>query len=195
MAVRQFTFSIDPRHGLNNTLAWDGLAADGNADSKGITCAHMPRTKGAALNVLQEQLLIGGLDLGEMWRTLIADQTKDDSTDFTATGVLNNAQPEELANTAPATIRCVKVEFPRCNPLANSGMTVDFVLDEEKPETSTNWQKLDTLPGSNIAGIPSGIARHISLRVRDTGSGKNTQVVFDSFVLHFYQLQTRHGDD
>lgn len=195
MSTRQFTFSIDPEEGLNNTLSWDGLAADGNTDGKGITCAYFPRTKGANLNVLQDQMLIGGLNLDAVWRTLITTEAQDNSSNFTATGIMNNLEPTIESGRPSDTKRFFKLEFPRIIPLTKTGVTIDFALDAVDPEDGgVSWSSLDTVSGSNIAGIPSGVARSLSLRIRDTGSSNNDVAIFDGVIVHFYQMGVRHDE-
>lgn len=192
MAVRQLIFCIDPETGLNNMLSWDGLAADGNEDDMGITCAYFPRTKGPVLNVLQDELLIGGINLGAMWRTLIATESQDDGEDFTAVGIMNNLDPDKGRKGVSDTKRFVKAEFPRINPLTKTGVVIDFCKDQVRPEEgSPTYATLDTVSGSTMAGFPSGIARSINLRIRDTGNANNGEAIFDGFVLHYYPLQTR----
>lgn len=195
MSTRQFTFSIDPEEGLNNTLSWDGLSADGNTDGKGITCAYFPRTKGANLNVLQDQMLIGGLNLDAVWRTLTESEAQDDSSDFTATGIMNNLEPTSEVGRPSDTKRFTKLEFPRIISLTKTGVTLDYSLDEIDPEDGgVTWKSLDTVSGSNIAGIPSGVGRSLNLRIRDTGSSNSGDGVFDGVIVHFYQMGVRHDE-
>ena len=191
--ARMLTFCIDPESGVSNMLSFDGLAADNNEDEKGITCAYFPRTKGPNLNVLQEQLLIGGMNLSAMWRTLIRGQAQDAGSDFTATAITNNLAPTLAKRGVADTSRFVKAEFPRTNPLEKTDVTVDFVTDELLPEEgSPTYSSLDVVSGSHIAGFPSAVARSINMRIRDTGSANGDTAVFDGVIIHYYELMTRH---
>lgn len=193
MATRQFTFSLDPEEGLANTLSWDGLAMDGNTDGKAITCAYFPRTKGSTLNVLQEQMLIGGLSLDAMWRTFERTQGKDDESDFTATAILNNFEPTIEGGRPTDNKRFFKLEFPRINPLSKTSVTIDFAVDEINPEDGVSaWNSLDEVSGSHIAGIPSGIGRSMNIRIRDTGDINLNDATFDGVIVHYYQMGVRH---
>lgn len=197
MAItKQWIFGIDSEQGLNNTFSWDGLAANNNTDGKAITCAYMPRTKGNNINVLSEELLIGGLGLGAMWRTFMRNEIQDDDADFEAEAITNNLDPMAESGGSPTMNRFTKAEFPRTNPYDCDNLTVSVALDAEKPEiVGASYAELDHVTGTDIAGIPSGLGKSITLRILDTGCTTIGATVFDGLTLHYYPIGTRTRED
>lgn len=189
--VRQFIFAIDSEGDLHNSYSWDSLAADKNSDDKGITCAIRPESRGPDANVMQGQAFIGGLNLGKMYRTFRHDLAQDDSNTIRAESILNNINCMEAAERPAETLEFWQLEFPRINPV-EKGLELYHAVDVQDPHKGgISWTALDTTDDlSDIAQVPNGIGKSLSLRIIDDTNVVN-EAVFDGFVCHFQRLGTR----
>ena len=187
--------AIDPESGLNSTYSWD-IAPDLNSDGKMLACGHVPVAKGTGINPMQETMFLGGMGLTKMYQTFRNDLQMDDGANFEAEAVLNNIDPTLESSGVPDTKRFCQIDFPTINPYDTSGVAVQFAVDAVDPHRNpTTWNELDYTTGDTTAGIPSGVARWLNIRLKKTGSADPTRGLLAAFVLYYYRLYHREGRD
>jgi len=191
--VRMLVFGMDPDYGLNSTYSWN-IAPDGNTAGKAFTCAYIPRSKSSKINLLQETMFLGGVNLGRLYQTFKQGLSQDEGESYRAEWLTQMIDPTLAKGQPPDTKRFVKIEFPHINTL-EQGITVEISCEAVEPHKNPAiFKPLDWTSPNSIAGIPSGVAKWINIRgIDDTNiSGIG---IFDGFILHFYPLSDTQGDD
>lgn len=192
--ARNICIGFDPETEIVHNFSWD-IAPDLNNEGKTLLCGYVPHTKGSTISPLQETLFIGGISLGKMYQTLKNDLAQDDGSNFTAEAILNDIDPTLLAEGLPDTKRFVRVDFTQDNPYTN-GLSLEYCANvNDLPAAPTAWTAFTHAAGSIRAFFNSTIARHVNIRVRKTGAVAPTVPLFSGFVLQFYRLGSRKGDD
>jgi len=193
MAVaRQIVFSIDPEIGISGTFGWD-ICADGNSDGHMITCAVCPTSKDLTISPLQESLFLGTVGAEELIHTFREDLAQDDGSDFLAEWISARIDPTledpELADMSIPK-RFLGLAFPEINPLSSA--TVEVARDAVDPHRGVPlWESVVFSPGDNRAGIESGLADWLHIRIRDNGQ-PSSDPVFGSFLVEYYETYPRN---
>lgn len=184
--TRQFIFAIDPEEGLCNTYSWE-VIPDGNSDRYGITCAYVPPMKGTGINLMQEEMFMGTINAGLLIRTFMPNLAQDDGENIKAMAILGNCDPEASGSEDSGDKRFVKVSFPFVNPLA-LGLEITFAKDTIDPHiNATTWNTLDWVSGSDVAGVPSGLAKWLNFKIVDE-IAQSLKPVFSSFTVSYYPM-------
>ncbi len=194
MAVsRNITIGIDPKDGLTNTYTW-AIVEDGNSAGKVLVCGYIPRTKGSGISPMQETMFLGGLNLGTTYQTLQQNLAQDDGVDFEADAIFSNLDPVIATEGTADTKRFVRLDFPTFNPFSKN-VTVRYSSNTESPqERPATWYNFTHTAGSLRAFFNGVTARFVNVRVTKTTAIPATEPILSSFIVFFYRLFGRKGD-
>lgn len=193
--VRQLVLMIDPsplENGVRlcNSLSFDKWVEDGNSDSKAITCAYVPDTKGQYISVGQESLFLGMTEeAGATIQTLRNDLTVDDGEGIQTAALTNRIDPTMLEAGLSGVKRFQSVEFVGVNPY-DFDQTVSTYNEVLEPHLDGGTLKpLYRNSGQSRAEIPNGVAGWVHFYI--SGTPMTNRTVFNGFVLNYYDLEGR----
>jgi len=187
--TRQIVFAIDPEQGFAGTYSWVDVP-DLNADEKGITAVHVPPTKTANINPMQETVFIGTMGVGKMFQSFRDDLSQDGEEDVNYEAITNRLDPSLVSDgrrTAhTGSKRLLQLEFPSLDS-AEEGATIEYALDTLSPTEGATWLILLGGAGERRS-FRSALCRWFHLRI----SGKNANpatLLLSAFKVIYYDLE------
>lgn len=163
---------------------------DGNGDGQVFSCAHVPATKGTAINNLQEGVMMGTNACDATVFAFREDITTDDTESILATAITARIDPSLEDASLSDTKKFLCISFPSADPL-EEGLEVTYATDELAPhKDSVNWKSFVYNTGEGRAFFIDAYGRWIHFRIEDSTMVVGEEV-FSSYNLTYYNLFIR----
>lgn len=196
MAVtRQIIFGISPKEGLAQTFSFV-QAPDSNSSSKAFTCAIVPKTRGAGVNLLQETVFLGTTSAaGVTLQAFKRGVAKDGIHTVTASAVSHRLDPdvrEDRRSRSHTTKRYRRIYFHGDNPRA-AGREIYYTKDTDPlTDPMTTWTAFEGDADKSFNEFSSGIAEYIHIKMVDETDVIDSEALCE-FSLEYYSTAPREG--
>ena len=163
---------------------------DGNGEGKVFSCAHIPCTKGTAINNLQEGVMMGTSGADSTIFGFLEDHTSDDTEAILATAITARVDPSLDEVNLSDTKKFLTISFPGVDPF-EEGLEVYYATDELSPnKDSVSWKSFVYNTGEGRAFFIDAYGRWIHFRIEDSTTIVGEEVV-SSYSLTYYNLFMR----